>query len=241
MKKIVVIMIFLFITLPVHVFVYEAHAGLGGFVSGEVADAFTNEPVPNVWLSIQTGYGTHRIKTYPNGFFSTAVPAGTNYIIRAEVKGYYKVKVIVPKVTANDSTHVDIILIPKRVKYDTFAIMASNRKFVCADLGKGGRLAADRLKVGPWERFKLYRLNGNRVALQASNGNFVSAEEGRLVANYGTVRKWATFKLIQLKGNRNAFKAANGKYVCAHMGQGGALFADRSQIKEWETFTLVNQ
>ncbi|MDJ0577839.1 MAG: hypothetical protein QNJ65_22100, partial [Xenococcaceae cyanobacterium MO_234.B1] len=84
----------------------------------------------------------------------------------------------------------------------------------------------------------------NKVAFQADNGKYVSAdfnEGGRLVANRDRLDAWETFKLIKVGSNKVAFQADNGKYVSADFNEGGRLVANRDRLDAWETFELIER
>ena len=84
---------------------------------------------------------------------------------------------------------------------------------------------------------------GSRVALQASNGQYVCAEGGggqAVVANRNAIGPWETFTLKDLGNNKIALQASNGNFVCAEGGGGQAVVANRNAIGSWETFTRLN-
>jgi hypothetical protein len=61
---------------------------LGGSIYGLVRDSVTKKPLAHVKLTVDVGYAKMKTKTLPNGYYSIVVPAGTNYTIKAEKKGY---------------------------------------------------------------------------------------------------------------------------------------------------------
>ncbi|HEV2800349.1 MAG TPA: hypothetical protein VGW12_07625 [Pyrinomonadaceae bacterium] len=89
---------------------------------------------------------------------------------------------------------------------DQCTLRANNGQFVCAEGGGGREVVANRTVNGAWETFTILRAdgssgditNGQRVALRASNGQFVCAEGGggrEVVANRGAIRAWETFRI----------------------------------------------
>ena len=92
--------------------------------------------------------------------------------------------------------------------------------------------------------------DGDKVALRAINGKYVSAEEGagrKLQATKATIGDEERFTVEILDnledsylGDRSRFalRANNGKFVCAEGGGGRELIANRDQIGPWETFVL---
>ncbi|MGD1848265.1 MAG: hypothetical protein ACFB10_22965 [Salibacteraceae bacterium] len=80
-----------------------------------------------------------------------------------------------------------------------------------------------------------------KVAIRASNGQYVSAEDGGkkpLQANRKSIGTWETFDMYSLGGTHIALKAVNGKYVANENNGDKPLIADRSKIGEWEIFDL---
>lgn len=81
-----------------------------------------------------------------------------------------------------------------------------------------------------------------RVALKASNGQYVSAETGGsapLRATQRTIGAWETFEMLYQDDERVAFKAANGRYV-SNPGDGSQpLKASRDQIGPSELFQII--
>ena len=60
---------------------------------------------------------------------------------------------------------------------------------------------ANRYAIGPWEKFKLIKLPDNKIALKASNGQYVVAEGGggrELRANRNAIGPWEKFVLIDI-------------------------------------------
>jgi photosystem II stability/assembly factor-like uncharacterized protein len=118
--------------------------------------------------------------------------------------------------------------------------------------------------VGQCETFTLFDvnggalMNGDRVYLRASGGNFIAAEtggasacsgcDGVLIANRVVAGAWETFTVERAgaddgaigDGERIHLRSINGDYVSAEKGgfNAGALRADRSMAGAWETFTL---
>jgi hypothetical protein len=82
---------------------------------------------------------------------------------------------------------------------------------------------------------------GRTIALQASNGSYVTAEGGGgriLHANRPHIREWETFELISL-GDKVAFRSHLGQYVTAENAGRRPLMANRTHIGDWEKFELL--
>ncbi len=92
---------------------------------------------------------------------------------------------------------------------------------------------------GEWETFKPIDLGGNRIALQAIDGQYVCAEAGggrEVIANRGAIGDWEAFTVVDAGGGLIALQAHNGMYVCAEGGGGRELVADRTAVGDWEKF-----
>ena len=124
--------------------------------------------------------------------------------------------------------------------YSHVALMAVNRKYVAAESGGGRELIANRDARGPWESFNVVHLGNDRIALQASNGQYVSATgpNGTLLANRNCIGPTETFLMVRVRESRIALKASNGKFVCAEGGGGRELIANRDVAAEWESFYM---
>lgn len=141
------------------------------------------------------------------------------------------------------------------------ALRAANRKFVSAENGGHGKVAASRLSSGAWETFDLVDLNGgslvdgDRVALQTASGLYVQADHGGpapLLAIGPAPGGWETFTVVALRpamlsgtlvrsGDAIALRSDGGYFVSADIAGTEELTADRASIGAWETFELVDQ
>ncbi len=109
-----------------------------------------------------------------------------------------------------------------------------------------GMLVSSRTSLGDWEKFTLYELGNNMIALQAVNGKYVCCDDkrgGLLVADRDQISDWETFTLVPQENGTVAFQAWNKRYVTAEYSltdkMKGALFGIREEAREWERFTLV--
>jgi len=138
---------------------------------------------------------------------------------------------------------------PLQVSY-TVAIQGFDGTYVACELALDnidkGTLVSNRPSVGEWEKFTLYELGDNKIALQAANGKYVSADEGKagsLVADRDQIGEWETFTLVPQVNGTVALQAWNHKYVTVDPGlsdkRKGTLMGAREEAKEWERFTLV--
>jgi|GEM_PF-6255322 len=127
--------------------------------------------------------------------------------------------------------------------------------FVCAENGGGQELVANRTEARGWETFGVLGnfVFGGSISLRTyDRGHFVCAENGggrELVANRTEAREWETFKIIGPNGKTDGSLVKNGDkislltydgghFVCAENGGGQELVANRTEAREWETFTI---
>lgn len=115
MKHLIILVAFLFFTIS------AVSAGIGGSIFGIIKDEKTDKEIPEAEITVQTGYGTTKLKSLPNGYYSLMVPAGTGYIITVKKPGYEEKRVDNIKVNPNDATEVNISLTksfkPETLKY----------------------------------------------------------------------------------------------------------------------------
>ena len=132
----------------------------------------------------------------------------------------------------------------------TVAVQGFDGTYVACELDRDstdkGMLVASRTSPGDWEKFTLYELGENRIALQAANGKYVCCDDkrgGLLVADRAQISDWETFTLMPQENGTVALQAWNKRYVTAEYSRTdklkGALFGIREEIREWERFTLV--
>ena len=109
----------------------------------------------------------------------------------------------------NALSTLDVVTMTRIYSPRTIALRASTGHYVVAEGGGGGIVNANRVAVGPWERFQLVDLDGNGlvsgdfVQFQTINGNFVQATNGggstvdSLSMAPGT---WQTFRMWKMTG-----------------------------------------
>jgi hypothetical protein len=83
-------------------------------------------------------------------------------------------------------------------------------------------------------------ISGKDVALQASNGTYVTAQPGGGPLSSGTtnIGQYETFKFEYIKSNQAAILTANNNYVTAVNGGGSILVDEAKQIGIFETFNI---
>lgn len=119
-----------------------------------------------------------------------------------------------------------------------------NDQYVCAEAAGGQPLIANRSSVGPWERFDVYDMGSDDVALRAVNGKFVCAESGgasALIANRDVPAVWEKFHLQRYDdGSYSLQSYANLRVVCAELAGYQSLIANRPGVGLWERFIIAD-
>ena len=85
--------------------------------------------------------------------------------------------------------------------------------------------------------------NGSKIALKASNGQYVGTESGGgglVYADRELKGPQETFELIDLGNNIVALINGNGHSLRADSGGSGLVYADRFEIGDWEKFELID-
>lgn len=135
-------------------------------------------------------------------------------------------------------------------KWSTVTIQGHEGTYVACEIGLNGDdqaiLVASRSTPGDWEKFTMYEKPDGKVSFRAANGKWVCSDEykgGIMVADRDQAGDWETFTLIQKDGGKVALQAHNGSYVTADYGltdaRRGALFGNRTDVREWELFTIA--
>ncbi len=152
--------------------------------------------------------------------------------------------------SAPNEEQAEVTTTPQVVTSYTVAIQGFDGTYVACELALDsadkGRLVSSRTSPGDWEKFTLYELGDNNIALQAANGKYVCCDDhraGLLVADRDQISDWETFKLVPQENGTVALQAWNKRYVTAEYSltdaRKGMLLGIREEIKEWERFTLV--
>ena len=135
-------------------------------------------------------------------------------------------------------------------KPSTVAIMGHDGTYVSCELGLEGEnkaiLVSRATAPGDWEKFTMWEKPDGKVSLQAANGKFVCSDEfkeGLFIADRDQAGDWESFVIVPQEGGKVALQCHNGSYVTADHGlteiRRGALFGNRTEVHEWELFTLI--
>jgi hypothetical protein len=83
-------------------------------------------------------------------------------------------------------------------------------------------------------------ISGKDIALQASNGTYVSATPGGgpLLSGASSVGQYETFRFEYIKSNQAGILTANDRYVTAVNGGGSILTDEATQIGIFETYNI---
>ncbi|HRH69655.1 MAG TPA: hypothetical protein PLB89_09135 [Flavobacteriales bacterium] len=149
----------------------------------------------------------------------------------------------------NEEQAVDTTTPQLQTSY-TVAIQGFDGTYVACELALDsadkGKLVSSRTSPGDWEKFTLFELGDNKIALQAANGKYVCCDDyraGLLVADRDQIGDWETFTLVPQENGTVALQAWNKRYVTAEYSLPdagkGTLLGIREEIREWERFTLV--
>lgn len=118
-------------------------------------------------------------------------------------------------------------------------------RYICAEGGGGGKIHVDRPRRQAWETFRMYDLGNNFIALQSTDGHFItlSGDSGKLEASADMVSRNARYKKISIQGKpaHIALQANNRYYVCADRTLNhNRLVANRTNIGPWEKFRITD-
>jgi len=131
----------------------------------------------------------------------------------------------------------------------TVTIRGHEGTYVACEIALNGDdqaiLVASRATPGDWEKFTMYEKPDGKVSFQAANGKWVCSDEykgGILVADRDQAGDWETFTMIPKDGGKVALQAHNGSFITADFGlteaRRGALFGNRTEVQDWELFTI---
>jgi hypothetical protein len=137
---------------------------------------------------------------------------------------------------------IDVWLYHKVIKSYILRSVYSNKYWSLNPESK--KLYANEPDSNKAELFEIIKLDKGKVALKASNGKFVAADQNHnsfLFANSDNTWDWESFNLIYTEGTKLIIKSSTGKFVCADIGYGGALIANRDVAKDWECFEMVQK
>jgi len=119
-------------------------------------------------------------------------------------------------------------------------LRSSGGWFVCAEGGGGREVLANRPEAGPWETWTVHTFDDGRVALQAHDGHYLTAElDGTVLCRATLAAEWERFT-IEVRDVGVAFRSAHGGYLQAPLGGGPTSRVVTAQGEtlpgEWEFF-----
>lgn len=120
------------------------------------------------------------------------------------------------------------------------SLLASNNKYVCADLGSNNIVAVNRDNASTWETFSLLALKDETFVLSTFTETVFSlnaAEQNNINANHTQITASEIVTIIELENGYIAVKAANGCYWSVNT-ETQQLFANAKSIGEKEKFKI---
>ena len=106
-------------------------------------------------------------------------------------------------------------------------------------MAEHGHANANRVHLGPWEKFQVSNLGGGLIALRSTAWNryLVSEWNGACNCNRQHIGPWEKFALKKF-GSKIALESHFNRFVVAEAS--GHLNANRLHLGPWEMFTVVN-
>jgi O-glycosyl hydrolase len=126
----------------------------------------------------------------------------------------------------------------------TITLKGFNNNYVTSNNGTTP-MTCDRPTAQGWEQFKVVDAGGGLIALQGSNGQYVSSENGAVTGmncNRATVGGWETFTWVSIGTNQVQLRGSNNQYVCQYANADGTgpVACNRATASGWETFTWAS-
>ena len=132
---------------------------------------------------------------------------------------------------AEEAEKKRIAMLPK-----TISLKGGRHNLYCAD-DSDDVMRCNRPLLGPWEKFTLHPLEGNKFALKGGRiGKWCADEGGTIKCNRGAINAWEKFSLEPLGGDKYALKGGRHGNWCADVGN--KIECNRGAINAWEKFTL---
>lgn len=98
-----------------------------------------------------------------------------------------------------------------------YSIRAHNNKYLRATDNGGGKIKADREKIGGHEQFAFVKLN--KVRFITNNGSMLGEVDGQIKGKPGSDSKKSTLFSFETDGSRTYLKAPSGGYVSSNNGE----------------------
>ncbi len=116
-------------------------------------------------------------------------------------------------------------------------LMGNNDLFVSSE-GGDNPITCIRENYDGWETFTVVDAGEEKVALQGSDGRYLSIvdDESYLYFNSTELDSLQKFDFINVGDSLVAFRGFNGKYICSRNGE-SEMTCDIDEIGTWETFS----
>lgn len=115
--------------------------------------------------------------------------------------------------------------------------------YVSLDTLGGEQAKANRDSNGPWEKFKVEFLGGNKVAFKGWNGKYMCCHQGWIVVNRTRRGEWETFTVYKTSSKGSGLPEGND-YIAIRGVNGfltvetdGKVTCNRGEARTWEKFS----
>jgi len=107
--------------------------------------------------------------------------------------------------------------------------------------GEGSRIDLQ-TQPGPWEKFYIVPLQGNKVAFRTCHGTYLRAHpggEGSKLDLQTQVGPWEQYTIVTLQSNKCAIQSCHGTYFRCHPGGEGSRIDMQVAIGGWEQVEII--
>jgi len=166
--------------------------------------------------------------------------------IRAGNRTLETTKLIVPVLKSEGFRFVSLDSIPQvqsaqRVSFQVTLMSLQGHYMAC--VGENDDLVLHAPADDLWRRFGVVQLQGNKIALRASNGLYVSipSDQRREVSANGiSIGDAETFEMEAVEAGRVTLKSADGLYFTRDINREDRLIAGSPSARKAEVFVLHN-
>jgi hypothetical protein len=109
---------------------------------------------------------------------------------------------------------------------------------LCAD--EGHRVICNRSNLGPWERFTLVKVDGERFAMKGGKDNKWCADEGNqgIKCNRNHVQGWEKFK-VEAHGDHISLRGGKDNKYCSY--HRNTLVCNKHNVGHWEKLEILTK
>jgi hypothetical protein len=188
----------------------------------------------------------NHLATGPTGTFDILQWTGNLVVLRSQTSLKYVRVAPDATLSAQADAPADAALFTVVPNADGTVSLSHNGLYVSAESAGAKPLVANRVAIGPWEKFYqsiLTRLTSVSFTARANNRVVTAESAGAkpLIANRTAVGSWETFDLVEAPNGYVAlFSHADGKFVTAESAGTKPLIANRSVVGAWEWFEVLD-